>query len=153
VVCSRASLKLSTYCVDKNPPDADDVQYVVRAYDTAPGTTTPRSGPLSAVLHVVKTNSPPKPPRTLTLTNSGGVTTLQWTRPSNPVDPDPQDDIAFYRIYRDGTTVDDRYDRWYSASSSVTWQDLKTDGQQHTYWVTAVDKHYGESTAIGPVTG
>ena len=78
--------------------------------------------------------------------------TLTIQRPT-PEDPDAGDSIAFFRIYRDGTQVKDRYDRWYGGGASTTWQDIHTGGTAHTYYVTAVDTHYGESAMVGPVSG
>jgi hypothetical protein len=149
-ICSFASQGLNTTCTDPSPPNSPDVIYYVRAYDKAPGTGAPRASTNVATLHVLSLNTPPYAPQNLTASTSGGVTTLTWTRPS-PQDPDTGDSISFYRIYRDGTDVGSRYDRWYSTSSSVSWQDTRTGGVAHTYYVSAVDTRYGESSLTGPV--
>ena len=57
--------------------------------------------------------------------------TLTIQRPTPTEDPDTGDSIAFFRIYRDGMQVKDRYDRWYGGGASTTWQDIHTGGR-HT---------------------
>ena len=157
IVCGFVAQKLDTTCIDKSPPDADPIYYHVRAYDKAPGTGAPRPGEWSDPLKVVKANQPPFAPVTVSASTSGAgtssaVVTLTIQRPT-PEDPDTGDSIAFFRIYRDGTQVKDRYDRWYGGGASTTWQDIHTGGTAHTYYVTAVDTHYGESAMVGPVSG
>jgi hypothetical protein len=73
---------------------------------------------------------------------------LAWTAP-NPTDADG-DPIDFYRIYRDGQAVANRYDT--APGTATTYTDTGTGGVQHTYWVTAVDPQLAESPAAGPVT-
>ena len=51
---------------------------------------------------------------------------------------------AFDLIYRDGVSYADRYDRT-ATGKDTTWTDTRTNGQQHTYSVTAVDTQLGES--------
>jgi len=150
-VCALATQKLDTLCVDPSPPADAVVRYWVQAYDTDPVTHLPRAGDRSDLLTVVASNTAPYPPASLTANRTGSAVTLSWQRPS-PGDPDPLDDVAFYRVYRDGTSLAHRYARWFDDGANVTWQDTATDGATHTYWVTAVDKHYAESAATGPVT-
>jgi type II secretory pathway pseudopilin PulG len=151
-ICSFATLGLTTTCTDPSPPNSADIPYLVRAYDKTPVTGVSRASTNVATIHVLALNTPPFAPLGVTASASGGVTTLTWTRPS-PDDPDTGDSISFYRIYRDGTDVGSRYDRWYATGSSVSWQDTHTGGTTHTYYVSAVDTRYGESTLTGPVTG
>jgi hypothetical protein len=128
----------------------------VIAYDTdtsgnvRAGTAPAADG--SQDLVVTLGNHPPYAVQNLAgVRNADGTVKLTWTRPSPP-DPDPGDSIDFYRIYRDGVNVASPYARWDAAGTSVSWVDGNTDGNQHTYWVTAVDNHYGESPLAGPVT-
>jgi prepilin-type N-terminal cleavage/methylation domain-containing protein len=151
-VCALATQKLDTMCVDSNPPATSPLQYWVYAYDKDPVTGTPRRGDQSDVLVVTNGDQPPYPPTNLAASRAAdGTVTLTWKRPS-PEDPDVGDSVAFYRIYRDGKALADRYARWFDSSSSVTWTDIATGGTTHTYWVTAVDEHYAESPYLGPVT-
>ena len=151
-VCPLATQKLDTLCVDPSPPSDPTVNYWVYAYDTDPVTGQPGKGDRSDLLPVVLDNQRPYAPTSLTATRNNGTVTLTWTRPS-PEDPDTGDGIEFYRIYRDGRALGDRYDRWFDGGATATWQDTATGGTPHTYRVTAVDKHYAESDFLGPVTG
>jgi hypothetical protein len=153
VVCPLSTQQLKTFCTDTSPPSGALISYWVRAYDKAPGTGAPRAGADSAQLDVTNTNNAPFPPIITSYSRTNNVTTIRWSRPS-PADLDEPsgDGIAFYRIYRDGTAITDRYERWYDSASSITWQDTQTGGTTHTYYVTAVDKHYAESLMVGPVT-
>ena len=139
-------MSTSTACTDTSPPPAanGNVDYVAYAYDLDPAGVQ-RKGPVASdVLSVTSTNNPPFTPLAFTAAhNADGTTTLTWTKPS-PADPDG-DSIDFYRIYRDGTGVTDRYARWDNNGSSVTFVDAATDGQAHCYWVAAVDRYYAES--------
>jgi prepilin-type N-terminal cleavage/methylation domain-containing protein len=147
-VCARA---LQTSCIDTSPPN-QDVRYVVRAWDNDPS-NQPRTGVESDPLTVTLGNTPPFPALGLTaVTNLDGSATLTWQQPT-PGDPDPGDGILFYRIYRDGHTFANRYATWSGGSSTLTFVDANTNDAQHTYWITAVDTHYAESTLVGPVSG
>ncbi len=152
--CSFAEQKLATSCRDSSPLNDNPIYYHVRAYDRDPDTGAPRAGNWSAPLAVVKSNERPYAPLepvTATTTGRGtssAVVTLTFGRP-DPEDPDEDDSIAFFRIYRDGT----RYDRWYGAGTTLTWQDGNTGGTSHTYQVSAVDTRYGESPKTIAVIG
>jgi type II secretory pathway pseudopilin PulG len=149
-ICALATQKLDTFCTDTAPLSADPLFYRVRAYDKTPGTGTPRAGPWSDTLTVVTSNRAPNAPTITQATKAGAVVTLKWKRPS-PEDPDPAPDgVAFYRVYRDGVLQANRYDRWFDGATVVTWQDSRTGGLAHVYWVTAVDTHFAESAFAGP---
>jgi prepilin-type N-terminal cleavage/methylation domain-containing protein len=151
-VCPLAAQRLDTICVDTSPPNAPNVNYWVYAYDKNPVTSLPRIGDQSDTLRVVADNLPPYAPTALSATRAPDASvTLQWNRPA-PQDPDSGDAVEFYRIYRDGKALTDRYARWFDPAASVTWQDTATEGTTHTYWVTAVDRRYAESPYLGPVT-
>lgn len=135
-------------CVDPDPPDVDALYYVVRAYDLAPGGGE-RANPVDhAPMQVARTTEAPSPPPSLSVSgDADGNNVLTWTRPS-----EAGAGIDFYRIYRDGTDVSDRYFRVDDDSATVTFLDNRTDGVPHTYWVSVVDANYAESTLQGPVT-
>ncbi len=152
VVCPLVTQQLVTTCVDTSPPDVPNLGYVVYAYDRDPLTGSPRAGDVSTpTLDVTKTNTAPFPPVNLSGTRAGDSVTLTWQRPS-PEDPDAGDAIEFYRIYRDGKALTDRYERWFDPRANPIWQDTRTGGLTHTYWVTAVDENFAESPFLGPVT-
>ena len=152
VVCARADQELDTSCVDAAPPAADPLHYVVYAYDRDSAGAS-REGDVSATRTVSAGNQAPYAPTGLAATQEAdGSVTLTWSRPA-PDDPDgAPDGVEFYRIYRDGQALANRYDRWFDNASTVTWQDTQTNGLEHTYSVTAVDTQYLESTFSGPVT-
>lgn len=151
IVCQLATQKLTTTCVDPAPPADDLVQYQVYAYDRDTA-GAPRQGDWSNPrLDVTTDNLAPFPPTDLTGTRTGDVVTLEWSRPA-PEDPDADDGVDFYRIYRDGQALGNRYDRWFDSRPRVVWQDTQTGGLAHTYSVTSVDEHFAESPFLGPVT-
>ncbi len=144
------ALTPQTSCQDLNPPGAVLVSYYAVAVDrTTAGAL--REGAASSDATVGLTNSDPYPPTGLTLSTSEGSTVLNWTAPS-PQDPDLGDSVAYYRIYRDGTALADRYDRT-STAAELTYTDTQTGGVSHSYRITAVDENMAESTIVGPVTG
>jgi type II secretory pathway pseudopilin PulG len=144
-----------TTCMDPDPPNQSSLAYVVVAYDSDPVTGAPRNGPDSDALTVKLGNQPPfAPVNFIAVTDANGDTKLTWDRPGAFGDPDaPADTIDFYRIYRDGIGYADRYARWDDPNASVEFIDGNTGGTSHTYWVTSVDRNYGESQPAGPQTG
>ena len=95
---------------------------------------------------VAAAGSPPRSPLALVIENLGGLPRLVWTAPL-------LEDVAFYRIYRDGTNVGyaDRYDRT-TGGLVTSYVDTDPGTGSHRYWVTAVDSHFNESDPIGPVS-
>jgi Tfp pilus assembly protein PilV len=142
------ALQSATTCRDSSAPATGDLTYYAVAYDNGPAGAL-RAGTASDDLTVVESNTPPSAVINLTATaNGNGTTTLKWTRPPSPADPDPGDGIDFYRVYRDGLSVDDRVARWYDGNGSVVWIDTLPAGLVHTYYVTAVDQHFAESAPV-----
>jgi hypothetical protein len=137
-----------TNCQDTSPP-AGTLQYHVVAVDRDKDGNL-RDGDSSPTVTVTTANTPPNPPTNLDASTNAGTTILRWSAP-NPADPDPGDGIQFYRIYRDGTSYGDRYDRT-GDGTALTYTDTSTGGVPHTYWITAVDKQLAESTLAGPKT-
>jgi prepilin-type N-terminal cleavage/methylation domain-containing protein len=150
-VCAR---KDQTSCIDQDPPVEDGLIYRVYAWDTWPDSGQPRKGTAPSDPLVVKLdNNPPFAPASATATLQGdGSVSLSWPRPS-PEDPDTGDGIAFYRIYRDGTTYGARYATWIDADATAQFIDGNTGGTPHDYWITAVDNNYAESTPVKAVAG
>ena len=147
LVCSTANAR-NVACQDTAPPASSSIQYYVVALDKDPSNGNTREGDHSATLTVTTANVAPNFPTSLQSSTSTGNTVLLWTPPS-PADSDG-DPIAFYRIYRDGQAVANRYDTAPGSASSYT--DTNTGGVSHTYWVTAVDPQLAESPAAGPIT-
>ena len=140
-----------TTCVDPNPPPRTTapLDYWVVPIDLDPQDQR-REGDPSERVDVNAPNSPPNPPIDLILAKDvDGNSVLQWTAASVP-DPDG-DPIDAYVIYRDGTSIADRYDQ--VAGTATTFVDYATNGLTHQYWVAAVDSRLTESSLLGPVTG
>jgi hypothetical protein len=141
-------LSIETSCRDANPVDQPSTTYFVVAVDRDPSGNL-REGARSTKT-VTQGNQAPNPPTGLTATTDQyGHIVLSWDEPQ-PDDPDPGDSIDFYRIYRDGDRLADRYDR--TGPGELSFIDTTPGGETHDYWVSAVDNHYAESTLVGPVT-
>jgi Tfp pilus assembly protein PilV len=79
--------------------------------------------------------------------DGNGGTTLTWNAPGGSPAPD------FYRIYRDGIELTNRYDTaGDTGDPTVTWTDTDTAGTAHTYYVTSASATLVESPLTGPVT-
>ena len=72
-------------------------------------------------------------------------TVLSWTAAS---DPDAGDSVAFYRIYRDGTTSSTTATTAPATGAKLTYTDTATNGDIHTYYVVAVDT---QLTGVAPI--
>ncbi|HYH58712.1 MAG TPA: hypothetical protein VD790_05785 [Thermoleophilaceae bacterium] len=130
-------------CADFSP-ESGLQRYSIVAVDRDPGNTL-RDG-TKRTLTVGAAGSPPRSPLLLVLTNLSGVPRLTWTAPL-------LEDVAFYRVYRDGASVAyaDRYDRT-TGGLITTYTDSDAGATSHRYWVTTVDSDFNESDPIGPVT-
>ena len=148
LACSTTT---ETSCIDASPPNnsGSTVQYWVVALDRSPAGAV-REGAASTAINVNVPNTAPNAPTGLTLTpDADGRLVLSWT-PASPGDRDSGDSVAFYRIYRGGTTVGDRYDRTGSGADS-SYIDTEPGTGGASYWVTAVDTHLHESALAGPI--
>ncbi len=130
-------------CADFSP-DSGTQKYFIVAIDRDASNNL-RDG-TKALLTVGAPGSPPRSPLLLVLTNVSGVPRLTWVAPL-------LEDVAFYRVYRDGTnlTYADRYDRT-TGGLITSYIDTDPGTTTHRYWVTTVDSDYNESDPIGPVT-
>lgn len=149
LVCpaSEATLSIATSCIDFNPPSpsASNLTYsAVALYRNAGGTVLQGSAGTFKV--VGGPPEAPKAPTGLSLThNADGSITLNWNAPSGgPA-------VIFYRIYRGSTDYTSRYDLTPSGTTT-SYTDTDAVGT-HTYWVTAVDANFTESTFSGSVSG
>ncbi|HEX6391489.1 MAG TPA: Ig-like domain-containing protein [Solirubrobacteraceae bacterium] len=140
-------LTRETSCEDPAPPPGP-LTYFVVATDLSPAGEY-RDGLPSTSIDVLSASLPPHPPQNVQAVESADGVTLSWGAPL-PADED-HGAVAFYRIYRDGTSRADRYDRTGTASE-LSLVDGRTDGTPHQYWVTAVDSNLAESAPVGPVT-
>ena len=149
--CNLTSKPDATTCTDMSPPATGDVVYFVRALDEDPSTGAPREGEKSSSFTTAKTANQPNMPGTLNASLDGVDLGLVWTLPPPVVPAYTGSAVSFYRIYRDGTGVTDRYART-SAATDLTFLDGGAAQGGHKYWVTAVDEAYSESEPVGPVS-
>ncbi|HEV2776666.1 MAG TPA: hypothetical protein VGV90_13815, partial [Solirubrobacteraceae bacterium] len=136
-------------CADFSPASGAQ-KYSVAAIDRDPGNEL-RNGTRTA-LTVSAPGNRPRPPQLLTSLTLDGRPRLTWVAPLLDLLLQPED-VAFYRVYRDGTAVGyaDRYDR--TANGLITeYIDPDPGTTSHRYWVTTVNSKFNESNPIGPVT-
>jgi prepilin-type N-terminal cleavage/methylation domain-containing protein len=171
LVCTRSSSQPKE-CIDDEAPSDETLYYEVVAVDT-PADGRDEEGDRSATLTVVseEDNAQPLPPETLSVCTGDGETlgctdiegqpapdgaaVLSWPEASDP----DGDAIAFYRVYRidgvagpaDEPTYADRFDVLFKVPDKpLVFVDASVAGTR-SYWVTAVDEHFGESGPVGPV--
>jgi hypothetical protein len=137
-------LKVST-CIEPDPAPSQSVTYNVRAVDRG-ASGAERDGTASANFTVVTGNRVPSTP---TIGNAGTYGTIGWYAVS---DPDRGDAVDFYRVYRDGQALSNRYDVIDAAGDPIVWTDPSAGGTQHTYYVVAVDTRLAESGFSNAVT-
>jgi prepilin-type N-terminal cleavage/methylation domain-containing protein len=138
------ALTTATTCRDAAPP-ATDTEYWAVALDRNAGGAE-RLGDVPAERPVVRaSNAAPAPVSNLAAARTASGIKLTWT--ASPGDPDPGDRVTRYRIYRDGTTADDRLAETLDETTTQ-FVDEGAGSRTRTYWVTAVDTQLGESTAV-----
>jgi prepilin-type N-terminal cleavage/methylation domain-containing protein len=150
----------ATECLDDDAPPASSgaLQYQVVAFDDDPA-----GGDRSAVLDVLEGNaSPPDAPTGFAICTGGnpdcndidgnpapaGTAVLGWTASTDP----DGDEIAFYRVYRGGNTYGDRLDVLFPVVDKPLVFVDSTVSAATSYYVSAVDEHFGESALTGPMT-
>ncbi len=144
-----------TECVDDNPPTGITLFYQVVGVDTPSGGGN-REGDRGTVLEVAPESAntgAPSTPTGLTVCTGGnpgcndidgepapsGVPVLTWNESTD------SDGVAFYRVYRDGNSYDDRLDILFKvADKPLVFIDATASGS-HRYRVSAVDNLFGES--------
>jgi Tfp pilus assembly protein PilV len=152
LVCSTAVTDpLPTSC--RAADVAGDKNYYVVAVapaccGVAPPAREESVRPTMAQTLLVTANVAPNPPQALTAvrTNDGvsEVVTLTWQVPAAPAGGEASDAIQYYRIYRDGTAIANRYGQ--AGAAALSFADSSAGTASHHYWVTTVDTHMAEST-------
>jgi hypothetical protein len=143
VISQRANV---TSFIDFDPPVEDGLRYRVRAWDideNGDPRPNPSDDPSNELVVPLLNPAPPAPDNVCGTTLGDGTVQLEWDRPDDAADP-----IAFYRIYRDGSSFDDRYATWDSGDAHVIFVDGNPGSSAHGYWVTAVDAGYAESDPV-----
>jgi prepilin-type N-terminal cleavage/methylation domain-containing protein len=151
------------WCVDQTAPATGPLYYTVVAVDTmASGALREGTRGTQSVVPATGGNALPTAPTNLSVCIGGqpscdgpnnqpapsGQIVVRWD-PSTDADGT----IAFYRIYRDGTTYADRWDDFFpSPTGGLAWLEYAPGTGSHTYRVTAVDNQFGESALSDPVS-
>lgn len=135
-------------CVDTSAPASGTLYYGVTALDADPLTGAVREQQTFDVKALPAPNGQPAAPVNLDGTAVNNTVTLTWTAPAGVT-------VDHYRIYRDGTTVDARYDR--TGGAQTTWTDNQLGGTAHDYRIVAVSAptsttKWAESPIVGPIT-
>jgi hypothetical protein len=154
-----SGLVKTSQCIETTDPGGS-VSYYVKAVDKDSSGVN-RESAASGSNSPATTNTAPSPPTGIAA--NGTTSTLQFTTPAKPQDPDTNDSIDHFNIYRiDGSgtpplqpTPATRYDSVSNSGvkegSTLNWTDDASGTGTHTYWVTAVDTHGGESVLNGSV--
>jgi hypothetical protein len=120
------------------------------ALDQDPTSGSPREGGHSATLTAVRATTKPNQPPTLSAAQDDDSVVLNWIGALPAIPPYSGDEVIFYRVYRDGTTLNDRIART-SQDSLTSYRDSGAAAGGHQYYVTAVDENFSESAPLGPV--
>jgi prepilin-type N-terminal cleavage/methylation domain-containing protein len=139
-----------TECRDMSPPADATIDYYVVALDQDPTSGSPREGGRSATLTAVRATTKPNQPLTLSAAQDDDSVVLNWIGALPAIPPYSGDEVIFYRVYRDGTTINDRIART-SQDSLTSYRDSGAAAGGHQYYVTAVDENFSESAPLGPV--
>lgn len=126
-------------CIEPDASSSQTLTYNVRAVDRDPSTGAFRNGAATANVTVATGNRAPATPA---IGNAGTYATIGWYAVT---DPDRGDAVDFYRIYRDGQGLANRYDVVDASGDPILWTEPKPDGTTHTYYVVAVDTRLAES--------
>ena len=140
LVCDKVR---TTECVDASPPTTTGaLDYYVKPqqdnfqFAQAFGPRTDLNIPAVGTANVA-----PSAPTAVTVT-TGAQPTISWTASA-----DSDGDVIFYRIYRDGTAVANRYGKT-SDATTLSFSDRNAGGSAHTYYVAAVDDDFAESALV-----
>ena len=117
-------------------------KYYVVAVDRAPDNQL-RAGDRATLTIGAAGARPAAPAGPLTVQTVNDEPKLTWS-------PPPSGSVLFYRIYRDGSGLDDRYDR--TTGGATTYVDEAPGSVGHSYRVTAVNSVFNESNLLGPVS-
>jgi len=149
--CDFATLATQTVCTDLNPPAGPSSEYWVRALDENPFTGGLREGADSIHLTAMRATTQPNQPGSLTATQDGADVVLSWPDAPAATPAYSGSDVIFYRVYRDGTLLDDRVART-GQESLTAYRDAGAAAGGHVYYVSSVDENFSESAPLGPVS-
>ena len=137
--CAGKSTFSEASCVFDAPAATDN--YYVRAVDRDPSGAL-REGPSSPLIAGSTASPTPNVVRNVVKTGSASTSVqITWDDPTANAE-------RFYRVYRGGTALENRY--WRSGDTSIeTFTDTTPNGQP--YYVVAVGSGYSEGPFFGPV--
>jgi hypothetical protein len=150
------------FCVDETAPASGPLYYSVVGVDSD-SSGNPRDGdPTQLTVPATGGNAVPTPPAGVTSCIGGQVGCNGPDGEPAPTDQivvrwlpsvDLDGSVAFYRIYRDGTTYGHRWDDFFpDTGGQLAWLEYDPGTGSHEYRVTAVDDLFGESDLSAPVT-
>ena len=148
--CNEPTKPTFTDCIDLNPPTGATIEYYVVALDQNPSTGLPREGVKSLTLTATRATTKPNQPATLSASQDNDTVVLLWGDAPAFTPPYTGSPVIFYRVYQDGTTLDDRIART-GQESLTSYRHIGAAAAGHQYYVTAVDENFSESTPLGPV--
>lgn len=141
------SMSRALACTDSSFPSSGSWDYYVVAYDRDSVTNGFRAGAISAKITINLSNNPPIAPAGALAGSrlTASSTSISWA--ASPGDADGT--IKGYRVYRDGTSLNNRYGPLLAASATSFTDTAATEG--HTYYVAAVDNDDAESAKTAGV--
>jgi prepilin-type N-terminal cleavage/methylation domain-containing protein len=130
-------------CADTSPPaTTDGLEYSVRAQQDNVALARAFGAPAAHGIPAATTpDVPPTAPGDVAVVVEGQPT-ISWSASS-----DPDGSVIFYRVYRDGEELADRYGKT-SNGATLTFTDKDAGDVPHTYSVTAVDDTFAESPLV-----
>ena len=147
--CDQPNDPTFTYCRDMNPPATATTDYFIVALDQDPATGAKREGARTKIT-ATRAGTKPNQPGLLSAVADDENVVLTWNA-SPPASPGyTGSNIIFYRVYRDGVTLDHRVAKT-GQDSLTSFRDIGALAGNHTYYVTAVDENFSESVPLGPV--
>jgi type II secretory pathway pseudopilin PulG len=144
LVCDSVPASV-TECTDEHPPAGSGaISYYLRAKQSNWSFGQTLGNAANRTLPAVGTpNVAPSVPGNVALV-AGATPKVTWTAAS-----DSDGSVIFYRVYRDGQTVAARYARTSNATgSSFSFSDKDAGAGGHTYYVSAVDDKFAESSLV-----
>jgi prepilin-type N-terminal cleavage/methylation domain-containing protein len=148
--CDEPTKPTFTDCIDHNPPAGATIEYYVVALDQNPSTGAQREGAKSATLTATRATTKPNQAATLSAVQDDDSVVLVWDDAPAFTPPYTGSPVIFYRVYRDGTTLDHRIART-GQEALTSYRDLGKAAGGHQYYVTSVDENFSESDPLGPV--
>lgn len=129
-------------CADDDPPtNGDQIEYYVRAEQDNFALGKVFGAATDLAIPAAGDNSAPSTPSAVTVT-TGTRPVISWTGAD-----DADGSVIFYRVYRDGQAIANRYGKT-SNGATLSFTDRDPGATSHTYYVSAVDDEFAESALV-----